>query len=489
MPKNSRPAKVDQIVKVAAELVELARNRRMGPDQLFRVGDVIDQQLQIQEPKGLGQSLIWDTVSPIHPQDLIESIRSLLSEPSRSKTSNAYLLEQVGAAAFCIGQCLLANATDIACQTQAETKLSHLISDIENSQERHEVVIPLINIVLNVPDGRIMVGPVEIVSDRLDAYLFDGGDPGELGIFGQWVVSEYRLEKDEEKCGVPPAFQTIGAYAHIRDLPGDRQAAIQHARMDIGRALSIIKMISFQNGSWSDQKRFGTYGSFYDPIRRFGMLGMPMGGTTFTLIKQLDNHNSGYFFQMDQDSVPFPVVIEGKILGKMKNLIELLARNMWAGHANWKELRLAVKSFNEGLDAQTAEDAFLKYVIAMDVLLGKEEKGWAESQTTRLSERIAFLLGDNDPPKRWHVYTAFQKLYSIRSGIVHSGKTITDHDVQRMEAIARLAILRLHWEVDQQNHANLDSFIDHVRRVKFGDFSQKQVEAPDFLKLSEEWFG
>lgn len=147
----------------------------------------------------------------------------------------------------------------------------------------------------------------------------------------------------------------------------------------------------------------------------------------------------------------------------------------------------AARGFAEGTEAATIEDAFVKYVVALDVLLGRDEQGYAESQVTRISERLAFLLGEADPDRRWRLFNATKRLYRKPSGIVHGGATTDEAELHRMESIARLAILRMAWEIRHRGHRNLDAFVDWVRRMKFGE-PFEPIEVPCFLQLADRWF-
>jgi hypothetical protein len=56
-----------------------------------------------------------------------------------------------------------------------------------------------------------------------------------------------------------------------------------------------------------------------------------------------------------------------------------------------------------------------------------------------------------------------------------------------MESIARLAILRMAWEIRHRDHRDLGGFVDWVRRMKFGE-PFETIEVPPFLQLSDRWF-
>jgi hypothetical protein len=199
-------------------------------------------------------------------------------------------------------------------------------------------------------------------------------------------------------------------------------------------------------------------------------MGTTSGGVRITLTAVTDAENEGddglgeqpeptpavqetqhdpdeFTFQIGRTDLPQPVTVFEAELIRRKPLIDQLAAVLWSTNKSWHELAIAVRIFAQGVDGTTAEDAFLKYVSALDVLLGREEKGYTESQSNRIAERLAFLLGEDDPDRRWRLFSAFKTLYGRRSGIVHGGATTEEVELYRVESLARLAILRMAWDI------------------------------------------
>jgi hypothetical protein len=119
-----------------------------------------------------------------------------------------------------------------------------------------------------------------------------------------------------------------------------------------------------------------------------------------------------FLFSMERTDLLHPVEVTEVELRRRWPIIEQLAAVLWSKGGGWTELATAARGFSEGTQAATAEDAFVKYVVALDVLLGREETGYAESQITRISERLAFLLGEADSHRRWPLFKAFKPALS-----------------------------------------------------------------------------
>ncbi|MDQ3780465.1 MAG: HEPN domain-containing protein [Chloroflexota bacterium] len=190
---------------------------------------------------------------------------------------------------------------------------------------------------------------------------------------------------------------------------------------------------------------------------------------------------------MERTDIRLPVDISDHELNRRWPIIEQLAELSWARDGRWTELVTAVRWFAEATNAASREDAFLKFAIALDLLLGREEVGYSETQTTRIGERLGFLLGENDPTRRWRIFQALKPLYNTRGGIVHGTTRAAESELFRMESIARLAILRMGWEIRHRHHRNLSAFIDWVRELKFGT-PFEEIEVPPFLQLADSWF-
>jgi len=512
MEKSKQTNKDSRAIEQAAEqLIGLVRTRVPVRGIGRTVGEIVDGEIPWENPEPFTRSLIWEWPHADQPERMAATIRSLLDTSTRASISTAHLLEQVRSLAFDIGEDLLDHRDHDRSLSDARRLLPDLVKRLKTSDERWDIVLPIVNLWLHIEEP-VHIGPVLLVREGVGRFVVHDDDSAVLGEFGLWAVEHFDLHDPEKRRYWSGTLGMIGAYGKVVGLRGDHQAAIQRAKQDVDTALAILRVSYYLYGSWSGRERYGTFGSFYDPIQRFGVMGSTSGGLRITLTAKSDSGTSdlsggqeepegpppktnqasqrqpGVFtFQMNRTDLMHPVEISNIELSRRWPIIEQLAAVLWAEDKRWRELGVAARSFAEGIEAATAEDAFVKYAIALDVLLGREESGYAESQVTRISERLAFLLGEDDPDRRWRLFNAFKTLYAKRSGIVHGGATTNESELHRMEYIARLAILRTAWEIRYRGHDNLNALIDWVRRMKFGE-AYVPIGVPSFLQLSDRWF-
>ncbi len=120
--------------------------------------------------------------------------------------------------------------------------------------------------------------------------------------------------------------------------------------------------------------------------------------------------------------------ISSLLLKKNRNAIEerLISAMQWAGRATADERN---------------EEAFLLYAIALECLI--MERGNEPELGYRLRMRVAHLLG-SDLPIRKNIRNTVNRLYSIRSAIVHKGEyLVTESDLKLMRHFAKESIVRM----------------------------------------------
>jgi hypothetical protein len=307
-------------------------------------------------------------------------------------------------------------------------------------------------------------------------------------------------------------LEHVSAYAKVEGISGALQAATERATRGVQLALLILKVVHHEHATFFERERFGTFGTFFDPVPRFGIVGslaedvritlsataiaLPSGdpesplprpaiatGPIFPAVPQ-ERPAGEYVDRIDKIGIALPVRLGQHVLVERWPVIEELARVFWPTDAGWATLATAVRWFVDGTEASTPEDAFVKYATAIDVLLGREERGYVDSLTTRISERLAFLLGENDPDRRDRVFKACQGFFATRGSIVHGEGTTSEHELNRFEYLARLAILRMAWEIRARGHTNVGAFIAWVHKPKFGE-TFVPISVPRFLRLPD----
>jgi hypothetical protein len=349
-----------------------------------------------------------------------------------------------------------------------------------------------------------------LVRDPLDRFLWDGSNEGDLGEFGQWAIAKFGRDGGSFRGNL----ERVSSYAKVEGIEGEVNAAIGRATRDVQLALLILKVIYHEHAGFFERERFGTFGTFFDPTPRFGLMGSLPDDVRITLyatsaeasgpgavtapaiaaapsgpiLGSLDRPLPAvdYVDRLDRIGIATPVRVAEQTLSERWPIIEELAAAFWPVASNWSRLATAVRWFVDGTDASTQEDAFVKYATAIDVLMGGEERGYVESMTTRISERLAFLIGSDDPLQRDRIFKACQEFFHKRGRIVHGGATTTEQELWRFEGLARLAILRMAWEIKYRGYRDVNAFIGWVRRLKFGE-AFVPIDVPRFLQLSDRW--
>ena len=103
-------------------------------------------------------------------------------------------------------------------------------------------------------------------------------------------------------------------------------------------------------------------------------------------------------------------------------------------------IKTASQWYFEGLCTENETFKFVKYVIAIESLLGDpKEEGRI---TERLSDRCAYLLADN-PKERKTIKKSFKDIYKIRSAIIHRRSTRIQEENSRFLIEARKLTERL----------------------------------------------
>jgi hypothetical protein len=502
--RNGRPTPDD----VATDLLNLARLRYPAENSARRVGDIVDRGLPWTDPEPAIRNLVWDEQGSLLLERIIATIRTLVSNQNREKTSTATLRADLKSLAYDVGERLLWHRDTAGAFEEARTAITTLLDRLENIEEAWDIVIPVVNLRLAINGRAIRIGPVLLVRDQLDRFLWRGDNQADLAEFGQWAIHEFGPEGGAFRGDL----EKVSVYAKIEAVEGHLQAAIERSTQFIHWALIILRVISSEHASFSERERFGSFGTYFDPVQRFGLMGSVTDDIRITLTApRRDEGIAGgnasstdesaspvllalghqrpvtdFSFRSDRIGISLPVDVSEAVLVKKWPIIERIATAFWSPELGWENLATASRWFADGLEASTHEDAFVKYAIALEVLLGREERGHVDSLTNRVSERLAFLLGENNPDFRRSVFQASQKLLSTRGKIVHAGATTDWFELYRFEALVRLSILRMAWEINERGFADISGFIGWVQGLRFGE-ALDPIDVPPFLQLSEQW--
>jgi len=180
------------------------------------------------------------------------------------------------------------------------------------------------------------------------------------------------------------------------------------------------------------------------------------------------NKSIGYVAPLQQSSIniSFPSSLNDRIAGKKS---ELLTKFGFVEFTN-SEFHKTIQSFSKfiakayiHLDESHYDEAFLHFVIALDLLFG--DKG---ESTQTVSKRAAILTHITfdvtfDEQKR-----TLQKIYDIRSRYVHSGVNI--EDISLLKSLMRICriILEVLFDLQSQKDSHLfDAFVKWIKKLDY----------------------
>jgi hypothetical protein len=108
-----------------------------------------------------------------------------------------------------------------------------------------------------------------------------------------------------------------------------------------------------------------------------------------------------------------------------------------------QKILLAVDWVGQSIGEKVTSSAFIKAAIALEVLFTPEKGSFAPSIVFQITENVTLLLG-KDEDSRTQGEREFKRLYEIRSGIAHAGKTDVERgDLYSIQEMARQVIFKL----------------------------------------------
>ena len=134
-------------------------------------------------------------------------------------------------------------------------------------------------------------------------------------------------------------------------------------------------------------------------------------------------------FQEDKER-NFGLLVIDRMLKTMKNPLDerIVASVQWAGRATV-------------FSKKRKEEAFLLYIIALESIILADQDHVELSY--RLKLRVSHFLG-NDYQSRSNIFQEINRLYRIRSGIVHSGQfEVTDKDISTVRYLTKHCLIKL----------------------------------------------
>jgi hypothetical protein len=374
-------------------------------------------------------------------------------------------------------------------------RLTSIIAEVRKNRSLWTFWFPITRLVLPKGEPSITIGPVEIQGDDLGSFVLHGEEGRSLGEYGAWAVESHQLREEENLKFWTGHFGEVFSVAKVKGIAGDEAYAYRGAREEIAKAFAILRVVHRRYGSWSGQNDFVVPGEpLFVPIS-FELKGSGRGSVTSVLAHdtraQSDESDSdenpslptkSYTLRTDLFS---NVSLDNYIWVERKELVRKMADLVWPGN-KWPEIVAAIRVFDESTRIGFAGAAFLGLMNSIEILIGGDQRDWADTVTTRIAERVGYLLGNEDPDFRMRLAKSFRKLYGKRSAITHKGGSVDLLDMGRMESIARILILRMVWEVNYRGINDFESFKEWIHGLKFGE-EYEVIEVPKWLQLSESW--
>ena len=145
----------------------------------------------------------------------------------------------------------------------------------------------------------------------------------------------------------------------------------------------------------------------------------------------------------------------------------------------------SVKSFcrmlqgaQRNLDAKKSNEAFLQFVIGLDLLFGADG-----TVTESISRRTAMLVYQQRGVSFNEQYVRLQKLYNERSNYVHQGKSIDEADLEEIENICVHVLWCLLDVIGQGKVVNMVEFIQKIDFVAAAQGAGERLEKHRYASL------
>lgn len=490
--------------RAAELLVDLTRRMVAWSDirtfEYRTVGQILDAGEDWRPAHRESLHVLWLGQDRNRLTEAVLALDRLLEQPKRGLFSTAFLERELKGVVRDLAWDLFAEQDASRSLANARQHLTVVRDRLNGWNECRDVVVPISNLQLLVPGKALRIGDVLLVRDDLFLRLTEQSNLSPTTELHRWAAQQHDLTTAEGRSACLQEIGEVYTYGKVFGVPGDQIAALQYAEREVEWSLSILRLLD---------------ASFFAPHHRVELMGSPTGGTRIALMaREACSTDPHTIEQAGSARADTPFILQtyeaqrspeqfGYQWRRMDNQIAVQMRldffeRVWpivdqlvairsSGDGGWAPLVTAVRWFSDAVRSDAAEDAFIKFAIVVETILGKEEEQYKETTTTRLSERLGFLLGEEDPARRWSIYRAFKDLYGKRSGIVHAGRMVSNTDVERMEEISRLTVMRMVWEIHHRRHVNLTAFLDWVRKLRFGE-PFEPIDVPNYLRLRDAWF-
>jgi hypothetical protein len=316
-------------------------------------------------------------------------------------------------------------------QSDIDAEFEAMIERIECEIEDYTVIVPIENLKLDVPELRI--ADVAIVLRR---------DPPDSRLVGFTSLFESNSEEYRQD------FEYVHSFAIVTlKAQGEKAKAIA-----IDKVKDILNVLRLFIGSGNIQGM-----QLFREVRLIGETGVSSGRYVH-LVYQDDD-----VVDAISEIVPRSRGVTTAVIGE--EFIDLLRTNglpyieaVLQGKDKddfRRKIYRAITWFGRGICANTDDEKFVSYVVALETLLIGREGG----KRARLAKRVAFLLSDN-PQEREQLQRDIKALYDLRSAIVHGGKPA--ERVAELETLTRRVI----HEFVLRGFGTFDEFLEWIERAQ-----------------------
>jgi hypothetical protein len=341
-------------------------------------------------------------------------------------------------------------------EEQIDRELDALLARLVSSVAEWVVSIPIVNL-------RIEVGPV----------FHEGGDEwclpiGKVSIYAIKDMPEFNLDLFSELRG--EYLESAQYAARTKVEAGDSWQAVKKALIETQDALNIIRLF-LSSAIRTDHSKMNIVGT--------GKSGMQL-----LAVRKADSPEGdqlSYSHHWKALGVGSETFIHGAAFQYMKdNGFKEIGQIFSTENPSRLQQRIirAIRWFAQGTDSDSKVDAFIKCIVALEILLGQEAKDPhipTAGITARLAERTAFLLGVNvDRDQRKQIAKDITRLHRKRGKLVHgSSSDVNVQELSLLETYVRRVIFVF---AKQEDYTAYQGFVDWVENQKF---SVGEVESLD----------
>jgi Apea-like HEPN len=262
--------------------------------------------------------------------------------------------------------------------------------------------------------------------------------------------------KDKQlKIRLEEAFQECSCYFAIENVTGDANFANDHA---LKIAQDFVHLLNFLISSSRDRV-MGWH--------KIGILGDPTVSRDRVIVIYSDRNKQFSFSRLAirQHQIT-PKNIESWKKWGFEDVIGYFTKDLTTLSDTQVKIKRAITWYSKAINADSLDEQFVSLAIALESLLADKESSsltetWG-SISQKLADRVAFLLGGNYQ-HRSELLAGTKKLYGLRSGIVHSGKSATQEELFQVDDLVNSVIIAFL----KHNFSNWDDFKDWEKQQKY----------------------